>query len=302
MYYSRGTQTLVIRIDNWNDALVLNKNLDRWLFRGQKDADWILKTTVERAFEFRNIDIRHIPVFELMSLNDFRKIAHNFSSNLPEYDDMFAWLAIMQHYSGPTRLLDFTESFYIAAYFALIDSQDSCAIWAINRPELMERIRTTFEKVLVSFGYKKPNDPLPNQFLNLIMQKAIAGDINEKFIFTASPKQLNERQYIQQGLSVIPSNLSNGFMDSLLNSFGQNCFMPDEKEFHEIKHEDAIIDLNKTKVLKVILDESCFLDARRDLNKMSINSLTLFRGLDGLGKHQYDILNSFEHYEKNLKN
>lgn len=298
MEYSKNSHTLILKVDDWEEVLLLKKHLDRWLFRGQKRADWVLKTTLERAFEFRDIDKRLIPQFELISLNDFRKIAHNFSSKLPDYDDRFAWFALMQHYGSPTRLLDFTESFYIAAYFALLDAKDSCAIWAINRTEIIKTIKERINYVLTSLGYMSPGEATPDNFINLIMQHAIAGDIQEKFIFTASPSRLNERQYIQQGLSVIPSNLSNGFMDTLLKSFDEKCKMSDEQNFNLVDLKDTASILDNTKVLKLILTKDCFLDARTDLNKMSVNSLTLFRGLDGLGKHQYDILNSFENYER----
>ena len=51
----------------------------------------------------------------------------------------------MQHHGAPTRLLDFTYSIYIAAYFALenadpkADPDGSCAIWAVNGVWAMEQ-------------------------------------------------------------------------------------------------------------------------------------------------------------------
>jgi len=38
----------------------------------------------------------------------------------------------MQHHGAPTRLLDATYSVYVAAYFALEETWNDCAVWAIN--------------------------------------------------------------------------------------------------------------------------------------------------------------------------
>jgi hypothetical protein len=59
---------------------------------------------------------------------------------LPDAEDRFGWLAIMQHYGTPTRLLDFTESPYVALYFALRNREagesEFAEVWAFDAAEL----------------------------------------------------------------------------------------------------------------------------------------------------------------------
>ena len=56
----------------------------------------------------------------------------SFSTSLPAVDDDFQWLALMQHYGAPTRLLDFTWSPYVAAFFALERTLGDGVVWAMN--------------------------------------------------------------------------------------------------------------------------------------------------------------------------
>ncbi len=46
----------------------------------------------------------------------------------------FEWFSLIRHYGGPSRLLDVTGSYLVAAYFALCDSRpkQDAAIWAFR--------------------------------------------------------------------------------------------------------------------------------------------------------------------------
>ena len=117
--------------------------LNQWAFRGHKDEKRGLSTTFHLACDRHGIDYTSAPDVEKQILREFARKAHLYvrdGSELPHPSDTLEWLSLMRHYGAPTRLLDWTYSIFVAAYFAL-DSSDrdspSC-IWAVELTWLNE--------------------------------------------------------------------------------------------------------------------------------------------------------------------
>lgn len=116
-------------------------NEQGWIFRGVADAQYPLAPSIEREAAERQREWAHL---ELRIYNEFRAGArvHMDPRDLPTGDDKLSWLASMQHYGAPTRLLDFTYSPYVALYFAVRNSSraasaSDAAVWAIDRQTLL---------------------------------------------------------------------------------------------------------------------------------------------------------------------
>ncbi len=88
----------------------------RYLFRGQGDAAWPLQTSFDRAFSaYPHGERKSIEKALLDRFKDYLKADANYH-DLAE--DEIAVRALAQHHGMPTRLLDWSDSPYAAAFFA----------------------------------------------------------------------------------------------------------------------------------------------------------------------------------------
>jgi hypothetical protein len=107
---------------------------DRYLFRGVADADWRLKSSFDRIFGGASDPQRlseHL-------LEEFRAGCTDLVEPTVLADADLA-LALGQHHGLPTRLLDWTVSPYVAAFFALSGTvvranggRGYASIWALH--------------------------------------------------------------------------------------------------------------------------------------------------------------------------
>ena len=106
------------------------------IFRGQSSSDWKLEPSFDRCFEVLDIKKRFRVHNQLLAY--FEKECEGIDIPKDVWDDELKALALGQHYGLPTRLLDWTNSPYIASFFAFSDSTPAdmkngyVAVWALD--------------------------------------------------------------------------------------------------------------------------------------------------------------------------
>jgi len=90
-----------------------------YIYRGQKDATWPLKSSLFRTdIVLKASDIIGYVNYILPQVHEPVEAWTGQSWNLTNYHGLAEFISFLQHNGFPTPLLDFTVSPYIAAYFA----------------------------------------------------------------------------------------------------------------------------------------------------------------------------------------
>lgn len=247
-----------------------------WCFRGQREAAWLLNTSldreVERQFSSPNSSFRYHLNRETETrdlLGRFQQYAHSYLRHVPAMDDLSSWLALMQHHCAPTRLLDCTESPYVAMYFAVETKANErrpreevfhSAVWAID----LLWLETKGRELLQSKGVVPlPVDSSPAEtaaYTNRILRETEA-----PVIVRINPPMSNSRLFAQRGV----------FLCKLLHqaSFGQilmTMMMNPEPAGQPV-------------IRKLEIEGGLRIEFLKRLRAMNIHRASLFPGLDGLG-------------------
>lgn len=235
-------------VDTWDGFLnlVSSDPYRHWAFRGQRDAKWQVWSTVSRELRSRRVAPRYWTAQEHRLIWIFQRKASGFLETMPAVADTPHWMALMQHHGAPTRLVDFTWSPYVAAFFALESSVEDAAVWAINAPRL-----GTF-----AYGpeYKEAQrPPSPQEILNSMGVKG-----RDK-VAVGEPYFKNRRVIAQSGTFVFPWDI--------------------ERPVDEIlARQDGII------AKFVLRGRTLRKQGLGELYRMNITNATLFPDLDGLAR------------------
>jgi hypothetical protein len=239
--------------DSWDEARnELRRYQEGWVFRGQAQDEWELKTSLER--ESFSVPLE---VAESRMLSEVQRRAHHFLSPLHVPENTIEWLALMQHHGAPTRLLDWTRSPFVAAYFAVENASRSgrCAVWCLNEKWCMDKtrelIRAVDPNLLAMFDASDP----------AIFDRHILPG-RHALVVPVEPFRQHERLTTQQGVFTCPGDMDRSFMENLAG-FG------------------VPID---PRLVQITIPGAARAHALQELNQVNINRATLFPGIDGLAQ------------------
>ncbi len=283
------------------DGDVMGANLGaNWVFRGLADSSFSLKPAIEREADCKSMSWRALE--ELAALEFKSRARMHFSADLlPDPLDKVTWLAQMQHYGIPTRLLDFTYSPFVALYFAIREQRNNkksshVRLWAIDAAAVNERFYSVTGKAYEAEREEKDKKPKPvtaalenfatdgdivnseTQFSQELIKESMLATGTRRVEFeergcvaVVSPPVYNPRLASQQGIFLV--NLAEGL--SLCESLNKMMVPPTKSGIMIESYRDEwckLFDIPAAAVPEI----------EQRLFQMNIHEQSLFPDIEGL--------------------
>jgi hypothetical protein len=204
-------------------------------FRGHSNANWKLLPGVARLPTHRQQILENVFFFDFVT-----RAGALLKDNGPSWTNVFA----MQHHGLPTRLLDWSEAFGIALFFAMREGSGDAAVWVLDPFRLNKKTRN------------KESIADPTAFPHSYYDYFIASE--HEFgpdVVALSPPADHPRVFHQRG-----------------------CFT-----LHR-EVETPLEDLHPDVVTKIVIPASARGDAGMFLRSVGISEFSLFPDLDGLAR------------------
>ncbi|WP_420125927.1 FRG domain-containing protein [Longimicrobium sp.] len=240
-----------IRLNDWEEFhwFIESEMLDyrEYIYRGQSRADWPLRTTLDRLA----MQARGRALTEAEMKDHLLRFKYSTRGRLPTtfHEDLGDnhWWAVGQHFGLATPLLDWTESPYVAAYFAFAEPSGT------------------------------DNEPLPDRAIYALDSVSLIA--RSKELASADPQRNAEFVEVFSPLA--------GENNRLVSQRGLFTRLPVGQDLEDwirthFKGESNLLILVKIVIPERVGDRTRFF---RVLNRMNVNALTLFPDLAGASLH-----------------
>lgn len=251
-----------VTLDDFYQILNRISDTQLFVFRGHANRGWPhLITSLHRTVGKVATPAEEAKL-EAEAITAFRRHGRSLlpHSELAYLDRILDGVTLMQHYGAPTRLLDWTLSPWVAAYFAVSEeasAEEDGVIWAFNQAKLVKCYFTELEA----------NKPEYRKF--------------ESFIFTSKVEEWLRRALEQSPvINTFRYQYANPQMGAQQSLF-TICGTVDEH--HDIALERVLRD--DWDKLKIVIPAGVKNTLRQRLFLMNVNALSLFPNLRGVGLH-----------------
>lgn len=257
-------------VDIIDNLPCLRESDSPFFFRGQSNHNWTLKPKLYRLWDDllnqhggsckEKIVLRDALSKEYDTILYFQErafkhleIACSITRKLTN-DTFGEWLALMQHYNSPTRLLDWTTSFYVALYFAVQDDNTDGAVWFFGKHDLEKSVQEKYATI-------SPDQA--NELLKDHDSFVSFGTTANSAIYTLENNIKTDRIVSQRGVFTFSTQLFND---------------------HAVAISSILFSNNKQPLIKLIIPSQIKKSIRKRLCKINITNETLFVSIDSIGK------------------